>query len=255
MAPLTSLLRDPELPFTVEVDASTSGVGAVLSQASSPPSLCILLLYQLVPLPIPQRPWSHTGVDFVTDLPSSEGNTCVLVMVDRFSKMCKLFPLKGLPTALETAEHLFQQMFRHFGLPEEIVSDQGPQFISHVWKAFFKLLGVSVNLSSGYHPQTNGQIERKIQELGHYLRAYCHEDQHSWSRFPGRRNPLMFQLSTTGFERARECGTQLITISSGQIDSTRGSPTPEEGLLPFTSLGIRSGCPPVTYVYVCPAVS
>ncbi|KAL0151794.1 hypothetical protein M9458_052945 [Cirrhinus mrigala] len=138
---------------------------------------------KLVPLPIPERPWSHLGVDFVSDLPSSEGNTCILVIVDRFSKTCKFVPLKGLPTAMETAEHLFNQVFRHFGIPEEIVSDRGPQFISHVWKAFFKLLGVSVNLSSGYHPQTNGQTERKIQELGRYLRAYCHEDQHSWSRF------------------------------------------------------------------------
>ncbi|KAL0173109.1 hypothetical protein M9458_033420, partial [Cirrhinus mrigala] len=101
-----------------------------------------------VPLPIPQRPWSHIGVDFVTDLPGSEDNTCVLVMVDRFPKMCKFFPLRGLPTAMETAELVFQQLFRHFGLPVEIVSDRGPQFISHVWKAFFKLLGVSVNLSS-----------------------------------------------------------------------------------------------------------
>ncbi len=81
------------------------------------------------------------------------------------------------------AEHLFQQVFRNFGVPEDIVSDRGPQFISHVWKAFFRLLGVTVSLSSGYHPQTNGQIERKIQELGRYLRAYCQEDQHSWSRF------------------------------------------------------------------------
>ncbi|KAI2667222.1 Transposon Tf2-11 polyprotein [Labeo rohita] len=87
---------------------------------------------KLVPLPIPQRPWSHIGVDFVTDLPAAEGNTCILVMVDRFSKMCKFFPLKGLPTAMETAETLFQQLFRHFGLPEEIVSDRGPQFISHL---------------------------------------------------------------------------------------------------------------------------
>ncbi|KAL0148254.1 hypothetical protein M9458_056486, partial [Cirrhinus mrigala] len=83
----------------------------------------------------------------------------------------------------ETAEHLFHQVFRHFGIPEEIVSNRGPQFISHVWKAFLKLLGVTVNLSSGYHPQTNGQTEGKIQELGRYLQAYCHEDQHSWSRF------------------------------------------------------------------------
>ncbi len=116
---------------------------------------------KLVPLPIPQRPWSHMGIDFVTDLPESEGKTCVLVAVDRFSKACKLIPLKGLPSALETAEHLFQQVFRNFGVPEDIVSDRGPQFISHVWKAFFHLLGVTVSLSSGYHPQTNGQTERK----------------------------------------------------------------------------------------------
>ncbi|KAL0172764.1 hypothetical protein M9458_033075, partial [Cirrhinus mrigala] len=138
---------------------------------------------KLVPLPIPERPWSHLGIDFITDLPESEGHTCVLVIVDRFSKACKLVPLGGLPTAMETAEHLFHQVFRHYGLPEEIVSDRGPQFTSHVWKAFFKLLGISVNLTSGYHPQTNGQTERKIQELGRYLRAYCQDDQHSWSRF------------------------------------------------------------------------
>ncbi|KAL0146621.1 hypothetical protein M9458_057961 [Cirrhinus mrigala] len=138
---------------------------------------------KLVPLPIPERPWSHLGIDFITDLPESEGHTCVLVIVDRFSKACKLVPLRRLPTAMETAEQLFHQVFRHYGLPEEIVSDRGPQFTSHVWRAFFKILGITVNLSSGYHPQTNGQTERKIQELGRYLRAYCQDDQHSWSRF------------------------------------------------------------------------
>ncbi|KAL0168185.1 hypothetical protein M9458_036407, partial [Cirrhinus mrigala] len=138
---------------------------------------------KLVPLPIPERPWSHLGIDFITDLPESEGHICVLVIVDCFSKACKLVPLRGLPTAMETAEQLFHQVFRHYGLPEEIVSDRGPQFTSHVWRAFFKILGITVNLSSGYHPQTNGQTERKIQELGRYLRAYCQDDQHSWSRF------------------------------------------------------------------------
>ncbi|KAI2666750.1 Transposon Tf2-8 polyprotein [Labeo rohita] len=190
---------DPERPFTVEVDASTIGVGAVLSQeVGEPPVLHPCAFFsrkltpnsprqlptgKLVPLPIPERPWSHLGIDFITDLPESEGHTCVLVIVGRFSKACKLVPLRGLPTAMETAEQLFHQVFRHYGLPEEIVSDRGPQFTSHVWRAFFKILGITVNLSSGYHPQTNGQTERKIQELGRYLRAYCQDDQHSWSRF------------------------------------------------------------------------
>ncbi len=138
---------------------------------------------KLVPLPVPRRPWSHIGVDFITDLPNSDNNTCILVVVDRFSKACKLIPLKGLPTSLETAEALFHQVFRNFGLPEDIVSDRGPQFISRVWKSFFKLLGVTISLSSGYHPHSNGQTERKIQEIGRYLRSYCHDNQHGWNRF------------------------------------------------------------------------
>lgn len=138
---------------------------------------------KLQPLPIPRRPWTHLGVDFATDLPPSQGYTTILVVVDRFSKACKLIPLKGLPTALETAEALFTNVFRNYGLPEDIVSDRGPQFISRVWRAFFQLLGTTVSLSSGYHPQTNGQTERKIQEISRYLRTYCSQHQDTWSQY------------------------------------------------------------------------
>ncbi len=140
---------------------------------------------KLFPLPIPNRPWSHLGVDFVTDLPASDGNTGILVVVDRFSKSYRLIPLKRLPIAMETAELMFNHVFRYFGIPEDIVSDRGPQFISRVWKSFFKLLGVTVSLLSGYHPQTNGQTERKIQEIGRFLRTFCHDHQHSWNQFIG----------------------------------------------------------------------
>ncbi|KAK3551982.1 hypothetical protein QTP70_031637 [Hemibagrus guttatus] len=71
---------------------------------------------KLVPPSIPRRPWSHLGIDFATDLPVSNGFTTILVTVDRFSKACKLIPLKGLPTALETAEALFSNVFRYFGI-------------------------------------------------------------------------------------------------------------------------------------------
>ncbi|KAL0187811.1 hypothetical protein M9458_014910, partial [Cirrhinus mrigala] len=91
---------------------------------------CAMSKRKLHPLPVPNRPWSHLGVDFMTDLPSSDGNTCILVIIDRFSKFCRLIPLKGLPTALETAEILFNHVFRYYGIPEDIVSDRGPQFIS-----------------------------------------------------------------------------------------------------------------------------
>lgn len=109
----------------------------------------------LQPLPIPQRPWSHIAIDFITDLPVSQGNTVILTVIDRFSKACRLIPLPKLPTALQTAELLCNWVFRLYGLPEDIVSDRGPQFTSRLWKAFFQALNVNVSLTSGYHPQSS----------------------------------------------------------------------------------------------------
>ncbi|KAK3567133.1 hypothetical protein QTP86_010433 [Hemibagrus guttatus] len=140
---------------------------------------------KLLPLPVPSRPWSHLGVNFITDLPTSRSHTCIFVVVDRFSKSCRLLPLKGPPTAMKAAELMFNHVFWYFGIPEDIVSDQGPQFVSRVWRAFFTCLGVAVNLSSGYHPQTNGQTERKIQAISRYLRTFCHGHQDSWSQYLG----------------------------------------------------------------------
>ncbi|KAL0173707.1 hypothetical protein M9458_029675, partial [Cirrhinus mrigala] len=79
----------------------------------------------LQPLPIPKRPWSHIAVDFVTDLPPSQGHTTILSVVDRFSKGCRFIPLPKLPTAMETAEALCNAVFRFYGLPEDIISDHG----------------------------------------------------------------------------------------------------------------------------------
>ncbi|KAK3539334.1 hypothetical protein QTP70_001208 [Hemibagrus guttatus] len=137
----------------------------------------------LEPLPVPRRPWSHLSVDFLTDLPDSGGFTTVMVVVDRFSKGCKLIPLKGLPTAMQSAEAMFSHVFRNFGLPEDIVSDRGPQFTSRVWGSLCARLGIGVSLSSAYHPQSNGQAERLNQEIGRFLRTYCSREQHRWSEF------------------------------------------------------------------------
>ncbi|KAL0152743.1 hypothetical protein M9458_052466, partial [Cirrhinus mrigala] len=245
-SPLTSLLKARYWWPSMHCDITRYVQSCSICAMSNTPHLPA---GKLVPLSIPQRPWSHIGVDFVTDLPNSEGNTCILVTVDRFSKSCELIPLKGLPTALETTKHAGTDVFRNFGLPEEIILDRGPQFISHVWKAF-KLLGISVNLSCGYQPQTKGQTERKIQELGHYL---CHRC------FPGWGSPRMFQLLTTGSEQARECGI----ISNELSVAIRGLPTPEGGRAPNTNRGTKSGCPPaarpiqvpgIQYLAVCPTV-
>ncbi|KAL0162424.1 hypothetical protein M9458_041820 [Cirrhinus mrigala] len=137
----------------------------------------------LQPLPVPHRPWSHIAIDFVTDLPLSQNYTTILTVVDRFSKACRIIPLTKLPTAWETAEVMVHQVFRVFGIPEDIVSDRGPQFTSRVWHAFCKQLNINVSLTSGYHPQSNGQVERLNQELTRFLRTYCHTNQSDWSKY------------------------------------------------------------------------
>ncbi|KAL0173462.1 hypothetical protein M9458_029430 [Cirrhinus mrigala] len=137
----------------------------------------------LQPLPLPQRPWSHIAVDFVTDLPSFNGHTTILSVVDRFSKGCRFIPLPKLPMAMETAELMCNWVFRFYGLPEDILSDRGPQFTSRLWSSFFRLLGVNVSLTSVYHPQANGQAERLNQELTRFLRSYCQHHQEDWSRY------------------------------------------------------------------------
>ena len=75
-------------------------------------------------------------MDFVTGLPPSDGNTVVLTIIDCFSKAVHFVPLSKLPSALETANLLVLQVFRLHGIPQDIVSDLGPQFSSRVWKAF-----------------------------------------------------------------------------------------------------------------------
>lgn len=71
---------------------------------------------------------------------SAQVNTTILVIADRFSRGLRLVPLPALPSAFETAELLFTHVFRHCGIPEDIVRDHGPQVTSRVWSSFLKKL-------------------------------------------------------------------------------------------------------------------
>ena len=137
----------------------------------------------LHPLVIPSRPWSHIAMDFVTGLPPSEGNDTILTIVDRFSKAVHYIPLPKLPSASEMADLLAQHVVRLHGIPTDIVSDRGPQFTSKVWQAFCKGIGATVSLTSGYHPQSNGQAERANQSMEDTLRCFCHRLPSSWSSY------------------------------------------------------------------------
>lgn len=82
----------------------------------------------LHPFSITHRTWSHLSIDFITGLPLSHRNTTIMVTAGRFFKAAWFIPLLKLPTTKETAELVINHVFRVFGIPQDIVSDQGPQF-------------------------------------------------------------------------------------------------------------------------------
>uniref|UniRef100_A0A8C7WT17 Integrase catalytic domain-containing protein n=1 Tax=Oryzias sinensis TaxID=183150 RepID=A0A8C7WT17_9TELE len=97
--------------------------------------------------------------------------------------MVHFIPLAQLPSATETTQVLVDRVFRHHGIPLDIVSDRGPQFVSQVWKTFCSALGTTVSLTSGYHPQSNGQAERANQELEAALRCLAAQNNEDWSQY------------------------------------------------------------------------
>ncbi len=101
--------------------------------------------------------------------------------MDRFSKATHFIPLPKLPSARKTVVAVIDHVFRIHGLPTDVVSDRGPRFISKFWREFFRLLGASVSLSSGFHPQSNGQTERANQDLEGVLRCLVSQNPSSWS--------------------------------------------------------------------------
>lgn len=150
---------------------------SVCAQSKSPRHLPLGLLQ---PIATGERPWSHLGMDFIVDLPASRGHTVILMIVDRFSKMCHCVPLKKLPSAQELASIFAREVFRLHGLPKEIVSDRGSQFVSRFWRAFCSQLGIHLSFSSAYHPQSNGAAERSNQALEQFLRCYVSDHQDNW---------------------------------------------------------------------------
>lgn len=137
----------------------------------------------LYPVQSPNRPWGSLSVDFITDLPNSSGFNAIMVVVDRMSKMAEFFPCQTSITSKQAANIFLKEIFSCHGLPDDIISDCGTQFFSSFMKNLFKSLGIKSNLSSSYHPQSDGQTERVNQVLEQYLRCYISENQDDWFEY------------------------------------------------------------------------
>jgi hypothetical protein len=120
-------------------------------------------------------------MDLITDLPLVEGYNSILVMVDQgLSKGVNLCPCAKTITWEGTAALLCDNLFKRFGLLDKIISDRDLRFAAHAFQELLKLLNIKSNLTTAYHPQSDGATERVNQEIKAYLSIYCTSHPEDW---------------------------------------------------------------------------
>jgi len=142
---------------------------------------CARLLGLLQPLPVPSSAWQIVSLDFVEGLPRSKHGNCILVVIDSFTKYGHFLPLSHPFTAARVAQLFLNQVYKLHGLPKVIISDRDRIFTSAFWTELFRLADVQLNLSSSYHPQSDGQTERLNQTMETYLRCFVNACPSKWS--------------------------------------------------------------------------
>ena len=122
-------------------------------------------------------------MNYIIKLSLFNDHDAIYIYVDRFTKMAHFCPTTSSVTAEQTAQLYLQHIFKHHGLPGNIVSDRGTQFTSKFTRRLLELCDIKSNKSTAYHPQSDGQTERVNQVLEQYLRIFCDYQQDDWYQF------------------------------------------------------------------------
>ncbi|GJW10992.1 putative reverse transcriptase domain-containing protein [Tanacetum coccineum] len=135
----------------------------------------------LVQPAIPQWKWDNITMDFVTKLPRTQsGNDTIWVIVDRLTKSAHFLPMRETDPMDKLARLYLKEVVTRHGIPVLIICDRDPRFTSNFWRSFQKAMGTRLDMSTAYHPETDGQSERTIQTLKDMLRACVIDFGNGW---------------------------------------------------------------------------
>ncbi|GJY47656.1 reverse transcriptase domain-containing protein [Tanacetum coccineum] len=137
----------------------------------------------LVQPEIPMWKWERITMDFITKLPkTSNGHDTIWVIVDRLTKSAHFIPTRETDS-METLTRLYiKEIVSRHGVPISIISDRDSHFTSRFWKSLQNALGTQLDMSTAYHPETDGQSERTIQTLEDMLRACVIDFGKGWEK-------------------------------------------------------------------------
>ncbi|GKC25570.1 putative reverse transcriptase domain-containing protein [Tanacetum coccineum] len=140
----------------------------------------------LVQPEIPQWKWDNITMDFIMKLPkSSQGYDTIWVIVDLLTKSAIFIPMRETDLIENLARMYLKEVVTRHGIPVSIICNRDTRFASHFWRSLQKDLGTNLDMSTAYHPQTDGQSERTIQTLEDMMRACAIDFRKGWvNHFP-----------------------------------------------------------------------
>ncbi|GJV19553.1 putative reverse transcriptase domain-containing protein [Tanacetum coccineum] len=171
---------------------------------------------------IPEWKWEKLAMDFITKLPkSSSGYDTIWVIVDRLTKSAHFLPIREDYKTEKLAKIYVNEIVARHGVPVSIISDRDGRFTSHLWQALQEALGTRLDMSTAYHPQTDGQSERTIQTLEDMLRACVMDFGGSWdTHLPliefSYNNSYHTSIKCAPFEALRACWTGGLSVEVTQ---------------------------------------
>ena len=129
-------------------------------------------------------PFQTIALDFIVTLPELDGYDSILTITDHnCTKMVIFIPCLETISVEDVALLSLCHVFLHFGVPSKVISNWDPQFTYHFMKELCKQLGITQNISTAFHPQTDGQSERTNQWLEQYLHFWVNQQQDNWSYY------------------------------------------------------------------------
>lgn len=180
---------------------------------------------------IVNEPWHTVGIDIMGPFPPTiRHKRFLLVVVDYFTRWIEVFPMRSI-TSTDIANILTNEVLSRYGLPKHIVSDNGPQFVSNIFKCLCTTLGMKQNLTANYHPQSN-MTERVNRTLKPLIAIYAQQQPQTWDR---EIQKLAFAMRTSVNETTGETPAFLmfgrdprgpLDVITG--DGVDGPPTTEE---------------------------
>jgi len=135
-------------------------------------------------LHVTEGPFQYVLMDLITDLPPSKGYDSILTIVDQgCSKAAKFLPCTKEIPGEGVATLYLRHLLPWFRIPKRIISNRDPRFTSHFSKTICKATGIQQNLSTAFHPRTDGQTERMNAWVEQYLRNWVNGRQDNWADY------------------------------------------------------------------------